>query len=76
MLRGMDAAIFRDLSEAMQMSWLAFAHTGDPRSAATSTWQEYDSSTRMSMRLDSNCVAVSDPAGYARHPLRDPALSA
>jgi para-nitrobenzyl esterase len=48
------------VSKAMQQSWLAFAHHGDPG------WAPYDTDRRSTMIFNSECVVQNDPEGDLR----------
>jgi para-nitrobenzyl esterase len=48
------------LSKAMQQSWLAFAHHGDPG------WAPYDTHRRSTMIFDVTCEVQDDPEGDLR----------
>ena len=49
------------LSERMMETWLAFARTGDPNSAALPDWPAYDASRRATMRLGEKCRVEDAP---------------
>jgi para-nitrobenzyl esterase len=49
------------MAEAMSESWLAFARTGDPNTAAVPAWRPYDLERRTVMHFDAPPVAVEDP---------------
>jgi para-nitrobenzyl esterase len=45
----------------MMETWLAFARTGDPNSAALPDWPAYDASRRATMRLGEKCRVEDAP---------------
>jgi para-nitrobenzyl esterase len=49
------------LSQQMQDAWVAFARTGNPRTAALQDWEPYTTARRSTMLLDTACRAVDAP---------------
>jgi para-nitrobenzyl esterase len=49
------------LSHQMQDAWVAFARTGDPRTAALPDWKPYTAAHRSTMLFDTACRAVDAP---------------
>ena len=49
------------LSHQMQDAWVAFARTGNPRTAALPDWEPYTAARRTTMLLDTACRAVDAP---------------
>jgi para-nitrobenzyl esterase len=54
------------VADAMHRSWTAFAHSGNPDHAGLPHWPEYDRKRRATMRFDSSCEVLDDPAGADR----------
>jgi para-nitrobenzyl esterase len=59
MLTG-DSGDRQVVSKAVQQSWLAFAHNGDPG------WATYDTERRATMIFDNECEVRDDPEGDLR----------
>lgn len=64
MLAGGEAADMDGLSATMRRAWAAFAGGGSA-SLPELAWPAYDPARRLTMRLDSTCEVVGDPAGLA-----------
>ena len=62
MLQGGEAAEMDGLSDAIRAAWCAFARTGNAATPAL-PWPHYDTTRRLTMRLDRCCEVVGDPAG-------------
>jgi len=67
------------IADAMHRAWIAFAREGDPNHAGLPAWPQYDRGRRATMRFDTTCEVLDDPAGddraefdavLPRHPLR------
>jgi para-nitrobenzyl esterase len=54
------------LSDAMQDAWLAFARTGDPNTASSPDWPEWNAVDRPTMRFDLSRELLADPNGVER----------
>jgi para-nitrobenzyl esterase len=54
------------IADAMHRAWIAFAHTGDPSHAGLPDWPRYDLSRRSTMRFDTTCELLQDPAAEDR----------
>lgn len=51
----------RDLSNALQQAWIAFAATGDPCHGALPAWPRYDAADRKTMLLDTRSTVRERP---------------
>jgi para-nitrobenzyl esterase len=56
----------RELANAMQDAWAAFARTGDPNCAGLPAWPRYEALRRSVMNLDTEPSVVHDPDGALR----------
>jgi para-nitrobenzyl esterase len=65
MLTG-DGTDRETLAQAMHRAWTAFAHRGDPSHAGAPPWPRYDLDRRATMRFDTACEVIDDPAGDDR----------
>jgi para-nitrobenzyl esterase len=54
------------IADAMHRAWIAFARTGDPQHPGLPAWPQYEVGRRATMRFDSTCELVDDPAGDDR----------
>jgi para-nitrobenzyl esterase len=54
------------LSDTMSSVWAAFARNGKPDHASIPAWPTYDTATRATMILDTECRVQNDPRGEAR----------
>jgi para-nitrobenzyl esterase len=50
----------------MAPAWLAFAHTGDPNTAALPRWPAYDAASRATMIFDLESRVENDPLAEVR----------
>ena len=61
MLTG-DGPELPGIADAMHRAWIAFARTGDPQHGGLPEWPRYDLERRATMRFDTVCEVVDDPA--------------
>ena len=54
------------IANAMHRAWTAFARTGDPNHDGLPQWPQYDVARRATMRFDTTCEVLDDPAGADR----------
>jgi para-nitrobenzyl esterase len=54
------------IADVMHRAWIAFARDGDPNHAGLPAWPQYDLERRATMRFDTTCEVVDDPAGEDR----------
>jgi para-nitrobenzyl esterase len=54
------------LATAMHQAWIAFARAGDPAHAGLPAWPAYEPPRRATMRFDTTCELLDDPAGADR----------
>jgi para-nitrobenzyl esterase len=54
------------MAAQMHPAWVAFAKTGDPRTANLPDWPRYDLARRQTMIFDLESKVVSDPLGDLR----------
>jgi para-nitrobenzyl esterase len=54
------------LADAVHGAWVAFAQTGNPNHAGLPTWPRYDTERRATLRFDTVCDVVDDPAADER----------
>ncbi|MCU1465838.1 MAG: Carboxylesterase type [Actinomycetia bacterium] len=54
------------IADAMHRAWIAFARTGDPRHEGIPEWPSYEAERRATMRFDTTCELVDDPAAEDR----------
>jgi para-nitrobenzyl esterase len=54
------------LAEKMSGAWTAFAHTGNPNTAATPKWLAYTESERATMIINDEWKLVNDPRREVR----------
>jgi len=54
------------MAEVMSEVWIAFARTGDPRTARLPDWPTYDLQRRATMVFDNTSKVVDDPRGAER----------
>jgi carboxylesterase type B len=50
----------------MHQAWIAFARAGDPAHAGLPAWPSYEPPRRATMRFDTTCEILDDPAGADR----------
>jgi para-nitrobenzyl esterase len=50
------------IANAMHRAWIAFAREGDPQHAGLPEWPRYDLDRRATMRFDTTCELLDDPA--------------
>lgn len=60
MLAGHDAESYRALATAMRDAWGAFAHTGNPATAALTDWPRWTPQSRVCMIFDDTCRIVNE----------------
>jgi para-nitrobenzyl esterase len=56
----------RELANAMQDAWAAFAWTGDPNCPSLPAWPRYEAGQRSVMNLDTEPSVGHDPDGTLR----------
>ena len=56
----------QSIADPMHRAWTAFAHVGDPSHAGLPEWPRYDLDRRSTMRFDTTCELLADPAGEDR----------
>ena len=61
MLTG-DGPELPGIAAAMHRAWIAFARSGDPNHPGLPEWPPYDLARRATMRFDTVCEVVDDPA--------------
>ena len=54
------------IADAMHRAWIAFARTGDPQHEGLPEWPGYDLERRPTMRFDTTCELLDDPAADDR----------
>lgn len=54
------------IADAMHRAWIAFARTGDPNHPGIPEWPQYDLTRRPTMRFDTECLVLDDPAADDR----------
>jgi para-nitrobenzyl esterase len=54
------------IADAMHRAWIAFARTGDPQHGGLPEWPRYDLDRRATMRFETACEVLDDPAGEDR----------
>ncbi len=64
-----DGPDIAPLTQTMMATWVAFARTGNPNTAALPTWPRYDGATRSTMLLERDSTVASNPGGEARQAL-------
>lgn len=57
------------LTEKIMATWVAFARTGNPNTAALPTWPRYDAANRETMMLEMDSKIARNPGGEARQAL-------
>jgi para-nitrobenzyl esterase len=50
----------------MSQMWATFARTGHPSASGQPSWPPYDTKTRATMEIDTQCTVVDDPDGAER----------
>jgi para-nitrobenzyl esterase len=55
-----------ELADVVHGAWIAFAQTGDPNSAGLPAWPRYDTERRATLRFDTVCDVIDDPAADER----------
>ncbi|MDQ1727114.1 MAG: para-nitrobenzyl esterase [Frankiaceae bacterium] len=54
------------IADAMHRAWIAFARTGDPGHDGIPEWPSYEPERRATMRFDTTCELLDDPAADDR----------
>jgi para-nitrobenzyl esterase len=54
------------IADAMHRAWIAFARAGDPGHDGIPEWPSYEPGRRATMRFDSTCELLDDPAADDR----------
>ena len=64
--RGIAGTPPQELADKLHPAWVAFARSGDPGHASLPAWPRWDSERRPTLRFDSQCEVVCDPAAAER----------
>ncbi|MDQ1478633.1 MAG: para-nitrobenzyl esterase [Actinomycetota bacterium] len=65
----------QSIADAMHRAWIAFARTGDPRHDGIPEWPSYEPERRATIRFDTTCELLDDPAGDDRKAFDGVAIS-
>jgi para-nitrobenzyl esterase len=65
----------QSIADAMHRAWIAFARTGDPRHDGIPEWPSYEPERRSTIRFDTTCELLDDPAGDDRKAFDGVAIS-
>ncbi len=54
------------IADAMHRAWITFARDADPQHPGIPSWPQYELGRRATMRFDTECALLDDPAGEDR----------
>ena len=63
---GKNSTAVQSVADTVSARWAAFAHTGNPNHAGLPHWPPYDTNTRSTMILNTECMVVNDPGKEER----------